>query len=82
MVSKELKYFVSRGAEYFYFWADTFLAMSKKEFEEFCDMYSEIKLPFWIETRPETINDYNVRRMAEVGLDIIFFGVYKFRKKE
>ena len=85
LVSKELKYFVSRGAEYFYFWADTFLAMSKKEFEEFCDMYSEIKLPFWIETRPETINDYNVRRMAEVGLDRISFGVEhgneEFRKK-
>ena len=85
LVSKELKYFVSRGAEYFYFWADTFLAMNKKEFEEFCDMYSEIKLPFWIETRPETINDYNVKRMAEVGLDRISFGVEhgneEFRKK-
>ena len=29
-----------------YFWADTFLGMSKKELDEFCEMYSEISLPF------------------------------------
>ena len=61
--------------EYNYFWADTFLAMNKKEFEEFCDVYSEIKLPFWIETRPETVNDYNMKKLSKVGLDRISFGV-------
>ena len=85
LVSKELKYFVSRGAEYFYFWADTFLAMNKKEFEEFCDMYKEIHLPFWMQTRPETINDYNIKKLVEVGLDRISFGIEhgneEFRKK-
>jgi len=76
LVSKELKHFKDNlGVEYNYFWADTFLAMNKNEFEEFCDMYSEIKLPFWIQTRPETINDYNMKRLADVGLDRIAFGV-------
>ena len=32
--------------EYIYFWADTFLAWSPKEFDEFCEMYVDIKLPF------------------------------------
>ena len=86
LVLKELKHFKNNlGAEYIYFWADTFLAMNKKEFEEFCDMYSEIRLPFWIETRPETVNDHNLKRMAEVGLDRISFGVEhgneEFRRK-
>lgn len=76
LVSKELKYFKNDlGVEYNYFWADTFLAMNKNEFEEFIQMYSEIKLPFWFQTRPETINDYNMKRLAEVGLDRISFGV-------
>ena len=45
LVSKELKHFKNDlGVEYNYFWADTFLAMNKKEFEEFCEMYSEIKI--------------------------------------
>ena len=49
--------------------------MNNNEFEEFCDMYSEIKLPFWIETRPETISDHKLKRMRAVGLDRISFGV-------
>ena len=73
------------GVEYNYFWADTFLAMNRREFEEFCDMYSEIKIPFWFQTRPETINDYNISKLAEVGLDRISFGVEhgneKFRRE-
>jgi len=76
LVYKELKHFKEEHKiEYNYFWADTFLAMNKKEFEEFCDMYKEIHLPFWMQTRPETINDYNIKKLSEVGLHRISFGV-------
>ena len=86
LVSKELKHFKNNlGVEYICFWADTFLAMNKDEFEEFCDMYSEIKIPFWIQTRPETVNDYNIKKLADVGLDRISFGIEhgneKFRRE-
>ena len=48
LVHKELKHFKdNHKVEYNYFWADTFLGMSTKEFDEFCEMYSEdIKLTF------------------------------------
>ena len=37
LVHKELKFMKEkRGVEYNYFWADTFLAMNRKEFDEFC----------------------------------------------
>ena len=76
LVYKELKHFKQKHkVEYNYFWADTFLAMNKKEFEEFCDMYQEINLPFWMQTRPETINDYNIKKLSEIGLHRISFGV-------
>lgn len=82
----ELKYFVdNHNMEYAYFWADTFLAMSNREFDEFCEMYQDIKLPFWMQTRPETLNDDKVKKLADVGLNRISFGVEhgneEFRKK-
>ena len=76
LVYKELKYFKEvHNIEYSYFWADTFLAMTKNELDAFCEMYKEINLPFWMQTRPETINDYNIKKLADVGLHRISFGV-------
>ena len=76
LVHKELKHFKEvHNVEYMYFWADTFLGMSKKELDEFCEIYSDIKLPFWMQTRPETITDYNISNLAKIGLHRISFGV-------
>lgn len=86
LVYKELKYFKDvLGVEYNYFWADTFLAWTTDEFENFCDSYQDIGLPFWMQTRPETISDYKIKKLAEVGLHRISFGIEhgneQFRKK-
>ena len=63
LVHKELKYFKDvHKVEYNYFWADTFLN-EYKEFDEFCEMYSDINLPFWMQTRPETVTDYNMKKL-------------------
>ena len=52
LVYKELKHFKEKHkVEYNYFWADTFLGMNKNEFEEFCEMYKEINLPFWMQNK-------------------------------
>ena len=72
-------------ADSFYFWADTFLAWSDEEFNEFCDMYSDYKLPFWIQTRPETVKKEKFQRLKDVGVLRVAFGVEHgnsdFRKK-
>ena len=72
-------------ADSYYFWADTFLAWSDQEFNEFCDMYEDIRLPFWIQTRPETVRANRFKRLKEVGLLRVAFGVEhgneKFREK-
>ena len=86
LVHKELKYFKDvHKVEYNYFWADTFLAMNRKEFDEFCEMYEDIKLPFWMQTRPETVTDYNMKKLQSVGLHRVSFGIEHgnedFRKK-
>ena len=86
LVYDELKHFKDKhNVEYNYFWADTFLGMSRKELDAFCEMYSEIKLPFWMQTRPETIDEYNMSKLKSVGLHRISFGVEhgneEFRKR-
>ena len=86
MVRQEIENHINEWkVEYIYFWADTFLAWSNKEFDEFCEMYSDIKLPFWCQTRTETVTEYRMKGLKEVGLDRISFGMEhgneKFRRE-
>jgi len=76
LVKEEIEHHIQKhNVEYIYFWADTFLAWNEKEFNEFCDMYSEIKLPFWCQTRIETIDEEKFRKLKDVGLDRVTFGM-------
>lgn len=85
-VRREIEQAVTRyQADSIYFWADTFLAWTNAEFDEFCDMYADFKLPFWIQTRPENVTERRFRRLKEVGLLRVAFGVEhgndEFRQK-
>jgi len=86
VVYSEIKHLIKcYNPDSFYFWADTFLAMTNQEFDDFCDMYSEFKLPFWIQTRPETVTKYKFERLKDVGLLRVAFGLEhgneEFREK-
>jgi len=76
-VRRELLHYKENfGAEYFYFWADTFLALSDKYLEEFADMYkSDINLPFWCQTRPETLTEERVSILKEMGIHRMGLGL-------
>ena len=54
---------------YIYFTADTFLSISKKELDEFCDIYKNFKIPFFIQSRPETISDYKIKKLLSVNMN-------------
>ena len=54
--------------ELIYFISDTFLAMSNKEFDEFKEMYLEYKIPFWMNTRAETINQHRADSLEEMNM--------------
>ena len=73
-------------AEYLYFWADTFFTWSDKEFDEFCEIYKDIGLPFWCQTRPETVEYNKFKKLKDIGCDRISFGIEhgneKFRRKK
>ncbi|MDO8565341.1 MAG: radical SAM protein [bacterium] len=75
-VREELLYYRDvHSVEYNFFWADTFLAMSKRELDEFCEIYKDIGLPFWVQTRVETITDWRLKKLKDVGLHRIAFGI-------
>ena len=84
---KDIVYYYTKEwkAEYFFFWADTFLAYNDDEVDEFCEMYENIKIPFYVQGRPETINDHKIKRLKEVGLDRVGVGIEhgneEFRRK-
>lgn len=85
-IREEIIHFRNRyKAEAFYLWSDTFLAYSDREFDEFVEMYSEFKIPFWCQTRPETVTYERVKKLADIGLFRMAFGIehgnHQFRKR-
>jgi anaerobic magnesium-protoporphyrin IX monomethyl ester cyclase len=64
---------------------ETFLTTSQKRFKEFIDRYSQVKLPFWCQSRPESITYEKIKALKEVGLHAINIGIesgnFEFRKK-
>jgi radical SAM superfamily enzyme YgiQ (UPF0313 family) len=84
-IKEEISYFVkNHNPEYIYFLSDTFLVFSDEEFSEFIEFYKDIKLPFWIQTRPETVTEDKMKRLRDVGLHRMSVGIEhgneKFRK--
>ena len=73
---RELEFYkYEMKAEYLYFWADTFFSWGRSELEAFAEMYKDINLPFWMQTRPETINKKRMDLIKEMGCARISFGV-------
>ena len=85
-MKKELLFYKEdMGAEYLYFWADTFFTWKKNEFEKFAEMYKKINLPFWCQTRIETISEEKLKLLKDIGCARISFGIEhgneNFRRK-
>jgi pyruvate-formate lyase-activating enzyme len=73
---RELKFYKDdMKAEHLYFWADTFFSWKKGEFEEFAEMYKEIGLPFWCQTRIETVTEERLKLLREIGGARLSFGI-------
>lgn len=86
IVKEELQLYIQKyDAEYVYFNAETFLAMSEQEFDKFVEMYEDIGLPFWMQTRVETFNEHRIEGLERVNCNRISIGLEhgneEFRKK-
>lgn len=67
-IFSELETYAERyDIEFFYFISESFLSMPKAMFAEFCERYMKLRIPFWFNTRPETITEEKVRMLEEIG---------------
>ena len=55
--------------------ADTFLAMSEREFDEMVEMYSDFRIPFWMNTRAETINEHRAEGLEDMNCLRVSIGI-------
>ncbi len=75
-IMEEIQYYVDNyQVEYIYFIAETFLAMPRTFKEEFYKKYARFNIPFWFNTRPETINEYDIKACADIGCHRISIGI-------
>lgn len=62
--------------DYINFNSETFLAKPLEELKEFAKEYTaKIHLPFWAQTRPETITEGKIKILKEMGCDSLNFGI-------
>ena len=75
-ILKEVDYYVTNyNANYFYFISETFLALPKDQRLEFYEGYSKYKIPFWFNTRPETVKRDDIQRLQDIGCHRISMGI-------
>jgi len=54
--------------EFIYFSSENFLSLSDTEFRQFIEAYEDIQLPFWIQTRIETLSRHRIDELKRVGM--------------
>lgn len=75
-VREEIELYIQKyDINYIYFNAETFLAMSDKEFDDFVEIYKAIRLPFWCQTRIETLTEKRIRGLEAVNCNRISIGL-------
>ena len=75
-VREEIESYIQKyQVNYIYFNSETFLAMSEAEFEAFVAMYRDIKLPFWMQTRIETLTERRIAALETVNCNRISIGL-------
>lgn len=86
-VIEELQYHGDRyKADYIYFNSETFFARKEEDIKEFAREYaSKIGLPFWCQTKIETITEKRVKLLEDMNCDRLSIGLEhgneEFRKK-
>ncbi|MFH1780854.1 MAG: radical SAM protein [Candidatus Nealsonbacteria bacterium] len=84
---KEIKYLAEEyDPELFWIVDDTFLARPIEEIRAFAEKYQEIRIPFWMNTRPETITQEKMDLLKKMNCYRLSLGIEcgneEFRKNK
>jgi len=61
--------------ELIYWLVDTFLALGNREFDELAERYADFRIPFWMNTRPETMTEYRADKLDEMNMLRMSMGI-------
>jgi radical SAM superfamily enzyme YgiQ (UPF0313 family) len=62
--------------EYVYLASETFLASNDKRFKEFVKLWGkQMQIPFWCQTRPETVTEERIKMLKDLGMHSIGIGL-------
>lgn len=75
-IIEEIEFYLKKyNTEYFYFISESFLNIKESDFKEFIDYYKSVKVPFWFNTRIETISSERIRKLENVNCNRISIGL-------
>lgn len=75
-ILEEFDYLISKWQpEYIYMVADNFLMMPGREFKEFAEGYMKYKIPFWCNTRAETITIEKMELLKKMNCRRLNIGI-------
>lgn len=75
-VIEEMRHLVKKyNPDYVNFNSETFLAKPVKDLKEFAEKYKEIGLPFWCQTRPETVTEEKIKILKDMNCQNMQFGI-------
>ena len=85
-IIEQINYQVEKyNCDFIYFASEYFLALSNAEFETFIEGYRKIKIPFYFQTRFETVKGDRLKLLKEVGMSwlsvALEHGNENFRRK-
>jgi len=75
-VITEIKHLVKKyNPDYINFNAESFLAKPVSELKEFAEKYKKIGLPFWCQSRPETVTEEKIGILKDMNCQNMQFGI-------
>ena len=75
-VIDEIKHLARKyNPDYINFNAESFLAKPVSELMEFAEKYKEIGLPFWCQSRPETVTEEKIKILKDMNCQNMQFGI-------
>jgi len=75
-IKNEIEHYIKEhNIEYFYFISESFLSMREDLFNEFVEFYSSIRIPFWFNTRIETITPDKLKKLEKINCNRMSIGL-------
>ena len=75
-IMKEIEFYREKyEVEYFYFISESFLNMKEENFDEFIEKYKSVSVPFWFNTRIETVTKEKLEKLKTINCSRISVGL-------